>query len=122
MLPYYPIMRPTALLVLLLPLLGTCAPTTPISSGLTAGGAPSEVDFHQAMEASLPGDVDGKAVTFGHCYKVSELQCAPLSDGRSFQCTYHYGDGQHGTAIIERKSATFWRWVSGPKHCSLVTQ
>ena len=115
-----PIMRPTALLVFLLPLLGTCAPTAPINSPLSA---PSKVDFHQAMEASLPGNVEGKAVALGHCYKVSELQCAPLSEGRSFRCTYRYGDGRHGTAIVERQSGgTFWRWVSGPKHCSLVTR
>jgi hypothetical protein len=73
------------------------------------------------MEAALPGEVEGKQVIAGHCAPVRHLKCSPLSGGKQYQCAYQYGEGRLGVAIVERREGTFWRWVSGPRNCSIVT-
>ncbi len=113
-------MRATVSLILFSQLATSCAPA-PTSQQKPVAHPPNEIDFHWAMEADIPDEIDGRPLMFGHCRKVRHLHCVPLAASGQFECTYRFGRNQLCTAIIERQMGTFWRWVSGPKQCSIVT-
>jgi hypothetical protein len=101
-------------------LLVGCLQPEPPNLAAPAKGAPSETDFHWAMEASLQTQVDGRAVIMGHCDRGTGLQCTSMGHGNRYRCTYRYGGGRRGVAVVERQEGAFWRWITGPKQCRIV--
>ena len=102
---------------LFLGVIGCASPNSRPAITPSARG-PTAIDFHQAMEDSLP---HGRDVLIGHCGRVTQLKCSPVAGGQRYQCGYRYGSTHRGIAVIERREGRFWRWVSGPKKCSIVT-
>ena len=84
------------------PLTG-CLQPEPRTLSAPDRGAPSEVDFHGAMETSLRTEVHGRPVVLGHCDRVRGLQCSRSGHASRYRCAYHYGDGRRGLAVVERQ-------------------
>ena len=101
-------------------LLVGCVPANPVNAGVPRQSAVSVQEFEEAMEATLPREVNGRTVLLGHCVRVTRLQCSPRGNGARLQCRYRSYHGPSGTAVIERQEGTFWRWVSGPTRCSMT--
>jgi hypothetical protein len=97
-----------------------CAPTRTVEMAAPAGPAPTATEFHVAMEASLPDQSGGRDVVEAHCPVVRHLACVPSAGIGRYRCTYVYGWGQRGTAIVERSESGPWRWIKGPSRCSVI--
>ena len=80
------------------------------------------MDFQRAMEADIPDEIGGHQIMLGHCGRVRRLKCVQVDEANRYQCSYRYDGNRRGIAIIERQEGRFWRWVSGPKKCTVVTE
>jgi len=102
-------------LALLLPLAVGCAPAQEPIGPVFMQRGPSDLDFQRAMESAGSNDALANVET---CRSVRSAQCVPLAGGKRFECRYRYERGREGKAVLEREAHGFWRWVSGPRHCT----
>ena len=104
-------------------LLPGCAPAGLPAARTAPEPPPSAEELRSALAQSLPSQVDGMGVDYV-CPTVTRLECAPLREGRRYQCSFRDERGRRGTALValrtdpdERRDYGRWRWIRGSLSC-----
>ena len=92
-----------------------------VAADSTSGqGAPSPLEFHWAMESSLPSSVDGETVMLGHCAPARQVRCEPPQPNGLSLCRFRDPESRAAALV---KIDGVWRYKSGDRlrRCSVTT-